>query len=232
MILGLSPRFIKRPLAFKYPRREALVALSLVVLLGVVLWQVYSHLAIALPAAANSFTFDPIQLIYLIIVAVVVAAPFAAALLARGQPWRSAGLGRQTLRPSLQLGLALAVISIFLRGKVYALLDGITISEIYLLVGILALGFAEEFAFRGYVQPRLSAWWGATVGWIATALLFTLWRLPAQILVFQQKDPTTLGLSLLDLFVFALIQGWIIRKSGNVIAPAIFNGIHSWVMFI
>ena len=34
MLLTLSPKFKKRPLIFKYPRREAIIAFSLVVLLA------------------------------------------------------------------------------------------------------------------------------------------------------------------------------------------------------
>ena len=232
MILGLSPRFKKRPIAFKFPRREAIISLTLVLLLAGGLWLIFSRWPLDLSSAIGAPVIGSEQLLNLVLVALLILAPFVAALLIRGQPWRSAGLGSQTLSPSFQLGLALAVITIFLRGKIFNLLDGISTVQVYLLAAMLALGFAEEFAFRGYVQPRLSAWWGERAGWISAALLFALWRIPEQILVYHIQDLPFLGISLLDLLVFALVQGWIMRKCGNVVAPAIYNAIHSWVMFI
>jgi membrane protease YdiL (CAAX protease family) len=232
MLLGLSPRFKRRPLAFKYPRREALISLILVILLTGGLWLIFTRWTMDLSSAAAALTFNTGQLTSLFLVALVIAGPFLVALLVRGQPWRSAGLGTKTLSPSIQLGLALAVITIFLRGKIYTLIDGISSSEVLLLAAFVMLGFAEEFAFRGYVQPRLSAWWGERVGWVSAALLYTLWRIPQQILVYHVRDPQLLAISLFDLLVFALIQGWIMRKCGNVVAPAMYNAFHSWVMFI
>jgi len=232
MILTLSASFKIRPLAFKYPRREAVVALSLVILLAGGLWLMYTYLPVRLPSVPRTFNYSTDQLLRQVLVALVILAPFAAALLIRGQPWRSAGLNRQTLRPSFQLGLALVVMTIFLRGKIYSLINGVSLSELLLLLAVLALGFAEEFAFRGYVQLRLSAWWGQRWGWVSTAVLFALWHLPEQILVTRTTNLLTLGINLLDLLVFGLVLGWIMRKSNNILAPALYHAIHTWVLFI
>jgi membrane protease YdiL (CAAX protease family) len=232
MLLGLSPRFIRRPLVFKFPRREAYVALSLVLLLGVGLWLIYTRLPVTLPTVPTTFQFSIDQFLRQGLVALVILAPFAAALIARGQPWRSAGLGTQTLRPSLQLGVALGVITIFLRGKLYSILNGLSLSEIYLLIAMLAIGFAEEFAFRGYVQPRLSGWLGERWGWVSTAVIFTLCHIPDQVLVARITNLAALGISLLDLLVFGLVQGWVMRKSSNIVAPALYHAIHIWVMYL
>ncbi len=232
MLLGLSPRFKRRPLVFKFPRREAFVALSLSLLLAGGLWLIYARLPVTLPTVPATFQFSIDQLLRQVLVAVVILAPFAVALIARGQPWLSAGLGRQTLRPALQLGVALAVITIFLQGKLYSILSGLTLSEGYLLIAMLAIGFAEEFAFRGYIQPRLSGWMGERWGWIATALVFTLCHIPDQVLVARPTSPAALGISLLDLLAFGLVQGWVMRKSGNIVAPGLYHAIHLWVMYL
>jgi len=232
MLLGLSPLFKRRPLVFKFPRREAFIALSLALLVGVGLWLVYIRLPITLPTVPKTFQFSLDQLLRQVMVPVIILLPFAVALIARGQPWRSAGLGRQTLRPSLQLGLALGVITIFLRGKLYSILGGLSLSEIYFLGAALVIGFAEEFAFRGYIQPRLSGWLGERWGWVTTALVFTLCHLPGQILVAGITSPVALGISLLDLFVFGLVQGWIMRKSGNIVATGLYYTIHLWAMYL
>jgi membrane protease YdiL (CAAX protease family) len=232
MLLGMSPRFQRRPLAFQFPRREAIISFSLALVVGVGLWIIYARLPITLPSIPKTFQFSLDQLLRQVMVAVVIALPFAAAIIIRGQPWRSAGVGKQTLRPSLQLGLALGVITIFLRGKLYSILGGLSLSEIYFLVAMLAIGFAEEFAFRGYIQPRLAGWMGERWGWIVTALIFTLCHIPGQILVAGLTTPAALGLSLLDLFVFGLVQGWIMRKSGNITASGLYYAIHLWVMYL
>jgi membrane protease YdiL (CAAX protease family) len=233
MLLTLSPKFTKRPLIFKYPRREAIIAFSLVVLLAGGLWLIFTRYPLTLPEKVDGvFSFPVSGMLPYLLVAVIIGAPFAVAVLVRGQPWLSTGLGKQTLRPSLQLGLALAVVTIFLLGKIYNLIDGISTSEINFLLAMLALGFAEEFAFRGYVQPRLSAWCGERWGWIVTAFLFTLWRIPQQILVTKMVSLPDLGIGLLDLLVFSLIQGWIMRKSGNVLAPALYHAFHFWTMYL
>ena len=136
------------------------------------------------------------------------------------------------MRPSLQLGVALGVITIFLRGKLYSILNGLSLSEIYLLIAMLAIGFAEEFVFRGYVQPRLSGWLGERWGWVSTAVIFTLCHIPDQVLVAKITSPAALGISLLDLLIFGLVQGWVMRKSGNIVAPALYHAIHYWVMYL
>ena len=232
MLLGMSPRFLRRPLVFQFPRREAIISFSLALVVVAGLWLIYARLPVSLPSVPKTYQFSVDQLLRQLIVAVVIALPFVAALLIRGQPWRSAGLGKQTLRPSLQLGLALGVITIFLRGKLYNILGGLSLSEIYFLVAMLAIGFAEEFAFRGYIQPRLVGWIGERWGWIATALIFTLCHIPGQILVAGITSPAALGLSLLDLFVFGLVQGWVMRKSGSITASGLYYAIHLWTLYL
>ena len=232
MLLGISPRFRFRPLAFKYPRREALISLSLVALLAAGMWLLYSNLTVTLPAAPRTFVYPTDQLLRQVMIALIILAPFVGALLMRGQPWRSAGLGRQTLNAGLQLGLALALITVFLRGKIYDIMGGLSGSEALLLVALLAIGFSEEFAFRGYVQPRLSSWLGDRAGWVSTAVIFVLWSIPEQVLVLKATSLAALGVNLLDLLAFALVQGWVMRKCGNILAPVLFNAIHRWAMYI
>jgi len=232
MLLGLSPRFLRRPLAFQFPRREAIISFSLALVVGVGLWIIYARLPTTLPSVPKTFQFSLDQLLRQLMVAVVIALPFVAAMIIRGQPWRSAGLGRQTLQPSLQLGLALGLITIFLRGKLYSILGGLSLSEIYFLVAMLAIGFAEEFAFRGFIQSRLAGWIGERWGWVITALIFTLCHIPGQVLVAGITTPAALGLSLFDLFVFGLVQGWVMRKSGNIAASGLYYAIHLWAMYL
>ena len=61
--------------------------------------------------------------------------------------------------------------------------------------------------------------------------LYALWHLP-QKLIIEHADPSALALSLLYLFLFGLLLGWIMRKSGNILAPTLYHAIHNWVLVL
>lgn len=237
MIISLSPAFKRRPLIFMHPRREGYVALGLSGLLGVILWIYYSGAASGGPteplAAETSatFAFTLNDLLRSLAVSALALAPFAAALWIRKQPLLSAGLGKQTWRASLQLGLALALLSIFLRGKINAVIYGLSSPEMLYLPAMLGAAFAQEVIFRGYVQLRMQSWLGEVWGWLAGALLFALCQVPA--LLFAQGLPINgLPLALAESLAFGLVLGWIMRKSGNILAPALYAAIHAWLMIV
>ncbi len=157
----------------------------------------------------------------------IALAIFALALLGRGQPLLSAGWRRTSLGPGLRLGLALAFLTIFLRGKIFSLLNGISGPEAYALLACLGIGLAEETIFRGYIQLRLCFWLGTRWGWLATAGLYVIWQLPR-----LAADPASLPLNLLLVAVQGLLLGWLALTSGGVLAPALYHAISEWVGFI
>jgi len=153
MILTLSPRFKSEPVGFVYPRREMIISILLAGLILILAFSFYSG-AIS-PAVANPSI--PLDTLYQrVFLAGISMLPFLLALAIRRQPPRSVGWGRQLLLPALQLGLALAILTIFLRGKIYGILNGITSNEAYSLLACLGLCIAEESIFRGYLQLRIS----------------------------------------------------------------------------
>jgi membrane protease YdiL (CAAX protease family) len=232
LILTLIPAFKRRPLIFKYPTREGWVALGLVALVGAAMWAIYAStpLLTKSPKTGKDLAFTLEDLSRQAGVYALLLAPLTALLFIRRQPLLSTGLGKQTLRPSLYLGFALALITIFLRGKTYTILNGgVTPAHIYFLLAVLVTTFVEEFIFRGFVQPRLSAWIGDTWGWLATAVLFTLWRLPQMLLVSGGVAPAGLALNLAVTLGMGLVLGWVMRKSGNILAPWLYHAIASWV---
>lgn len=232
MILGLSPRFKRRPLIFQYPRREGLVSLGLLLLAGAAQWALLPRAAeaLGLPAAsAAAFTFTLANLGTRVLVWGLLLLPFGASLLIRRQPLLSVGLGRQTWNASLQLGLALALMAVFLRGKVYPIIYGaVHEPQLIFLLAALVMAFVEEAIFRGFVMLRLNSWLGQTWGWLLSSALYVVWCLPERIYL-QRLAWTDLGVDLALLLVFGLLQGWIMRKSGNIVAPALFNAFHRWI---
>lgn len=235
MILGLSPRFKRRPLIFMYPGREGWISLGLAGLVMILLWVYFSsgaipHGAVLMPETKNA-PYDLNNVLQQLAICLLSVSPLVLLLLIRRQPLVSTGLGSQTLRPSLELGLALAIITIFLRGKIYSIMSGVNAAQFYYLLAMLAAGFSEELLFRGYIQLRMGAWLGEQWGWLATAGLYALWQIPQKVLIDGAALPE-LGLSLLYALAAGLIYGWIMRKSGNVLAPALYHAIRNWVLIL
>lgn len=245
LILGASPVLQRRrPVKFVYPLREGLVALSLALLAAGLQFLYYSQTspvdyAAILPATSLSQlfsvsapgNFSSNMLEWQLGFSGVLALPFLLALFIRRQPWLSAGASRPLVRAGLYLGLALGLITIFLAGKTYSILNGLSTAQWTFLAASAVAALSQEFVFRGYIQLRLAGWIGNTYGWIATAVLFTLWQFLLQ-LIAGRTAPANLGLNLAALFVFALILGWIMRKCGNILAPAIYHAIVSWLMVL
>ncbi|HWQ04030.1 MAG TPA: CPBP family intramembrane glutamic endopeptidase [Longilinea sp.] len=218
MLLGLSPRArAKHEVKFVFPQREGLYSLA-----GFAVILALAAIYYAKPGSTG--------LRASLILAGLSILPFAAFLLIRRQPIRSAGWGRANLALGLQFGLALAILAIFLRNKFSAIIGGLPAEQITILLYWLGICLLEESIFRGYMQPRLSAWAGDLPGWVLTAALFALWRLPmwlsgGQTLLSILPD---LGLS----FLQGMLLGYIQRKSGSVLAPALYRSVSTWVSLL
>ncbi len=218
LLLTLSPRFRHAPLVFRYPRREGGIALSLfgLTLIGSFLYLGTTKVAASAPLTGQINLMGMALLLYL------------GALVARGQPLRSAGWGRATLFPALQLGLGLIFITLFLRGQFSRLLAGIPPEQGQALLLSLLLALGEESIFRGYLLPRWSAWLGPRTGWLINGLAFALWRLPWVLNTAPNVLWPALGVALLQ----GLLLGWIMQKSDHVLAPALYRGFSDWLRLL
>lgn len=225
MILSLSPVIRKRrALEFKYPKREGLVALSLfalVVGLSFVLYRGGVTLRTPVPDALLQPLWPRLFAAGLSLL------PFVLALLVRKQPFLSSGWPRPLLSASFQLGAALLFLTIFLRFKLNNIIDGLTQAEIIALLLLLVICFTEETIFRGFIQARLSSWWGSLPGWISTSLMFVLWQLPRILIM-----PGVLWEALVIAAIESLLVGWVMRKNGHVLAPALYRAISGWLMML
>ena len=118
------------------------------------------------------------------------------------------------------------MITLFLSGRIFSLFDGVNLQDIYTLLVWIGIGLVEETIFRGYMQPRLTAVWGMRIGWLATAGLYTLYIVPA--LVGRPDFLAQLGVVL----AYSLTLGWIMLKTGHVLAGSLWRGISGWVRFL
>jgi membrane protease YdiL (CAAX protease family) len=225
-ILSLAPRMRTAPIAFKFPRREGMVALSLggaaVLFAFVFATQGVGSFVdglIKINGAAK-------DLLRPLVLAVVALLPFIAALLTRGQPPLSAGWSGKRMRAGLQTGLAVALLTIFLRNRVMDVLGGLKSDEVTYLLFALGIAAAEETIFRGYLQLRLNAWLGDERGWIAAALFFAVFRFPVY-LVLGDLNKALLGLVLA--FGEGLAAGWLMRKTNHVLAPIFYRAASIWM---
>jgi membrane protease YdiL (CAAX protease family) len=225
-ILSAVPRLRSASIGFKYARRDGLAALFLggasVIFAFVFSTQQLGGLServfpVSGPAA---------DLARPLFVALVSLLPFIAAMLTRGQPPRSIGWSGSGFRAGLTAGIALALLTIFLRNRVMDVLGGIsTPQSIYLLFAI-GIALAEETIFRGYIQLRLTWWMGQTRGWLATSLLYALFRLP---LLFVSGNLLATLFYLLIALGQGLVAGYIMRKTGHVLAPALYRAASIWM---
>lgn len=229
MIAAVSPLLKKiRRIEFRFPRREATFALSLFALIYFFAFQyfssnIFNFLKVASRAFPGGETAERMLL------AAISLIPFIAALLLRGQPFKSIGWSRENLRAGLITGLLLVFLTVFLRGKFLAVINGLTSAEGSLFLVILLLCLAEETIFRGYIQLRLMSFLGNTWGWLATAGLYLLWQLPGRLWLHPIGE---IWIELVIAAVQGLLLGWIMRKTGHVSTTILFRAAAAWLLLI
>lgn len=228
-LLSFSPRFRSPTVGFVYARRDGLVALSAYVLILVFAFFFYANTTPVFPEPLRMAPAPVHALAQALLVAGVALLVYVAALVLRKQPVRSIGWNPALLKPGLQMGFAIAVLTVFLRNQVMNIFAGLPSERLYPLLLALPLAIAEETIFRGYIQMRLAWWLKPAPGIILTAALFALWHLPPWI----DRLPTQTILTLLALtFVQGLVQGWIMHKSGHVAAPALYRAFAIWMQYL
>ncbi len=229
MIAGVAPIFKKvRQIEYRFPQREATFALSVFALIYLAAFQYYSNPAFGFVKDVAA-VFAGGELAERMFLAVICLVPFILALVFRGQPLKSFGWGKDNFKVGVTLGLLLVVVTIFLRGKFTTLLHGITPEQGSLLLVWLLLAFAEESIFRGYIQGRLISLFGTIWGLLATTGLFVMWQLPGRLWLSPISDYWHI---LVIAAVQGLLLGWIMRKSGHVIAPMLFRAAAGWLLLI
>lgn len=224
LIAGTSKRMVYRPVQFKYPQREGRISVSVyILLLAAAVFFYITNFKTNLFAGSSQQAL--LTQLFLALLSLGIA---AFALFYRRQPLLSAGWGgRANLTLGLRMGVMLVFLTIFLRGKLATILNGVTAQEGMALLLLLAICVAEETIFRGYLQLRFNAWLGTPAGWLLTAGLFVLWQVPRLL-----TDLPGLWLSLPLIIVQSLLLGWLMHKSGHVLAPALYRAVSDWLTIL
>jgi len=228
-MVNASRRFRYRQIGFVHKQRDGVIALSLWLLAFILEIGIYSGV-IPVPGMPGTETFNSPQplLSFQPPAAALALLVVLASMIYRRQPPKSAGWNRLTLRTGALAGVALALLCVFLRGKFTAIFGGVSTVQVSVLFLVAITAAAEETVFRGYLQQRLVWWLGQRWGFILTAGLFIVWRVPLMLAL----PPDTLPVSLILTAFQSLLLGWSMLSFGNVATSLIYGAISAWCAFL
>lgn len=221
---------------FAHPRTAALWGLG-AVLTG---WLLVSILFLALtPSEAapqrptQTQRFVPSGVVSQAAIALILIGPILLTMRWRREPWASAGVSQHHLGGSLVVGTLLALlslVSIFFGGEhsPVQVLGHMDSGHLWALFQYTVVGFGEEFAFRGYLQSRLVAWVGRWPGWVLASVLMALAH-AVQRLKVAGMSPLEALLSSASLIPTSLFMGYVMLRTGNVVAPGLAHTFADWV---
>ncbi len=96
-----------------------------------------------------------------------------------------------------------------------------TVLALSVFTAVVGAPIAEEFLFRGMLQPALQRWFNPWMGWVLAALFFG----------FAHGSPPLI----VPLFVLGLALGYVHNRARSIVAPitlhALFNGLSLLSMF-
>lgn len=226
MIASASPALKKmRRVEYVFTRREFNYALFIFAIEYVFAFQFFSNKFFA-PLRSFAGQFWGGEAAERTLLAVICVVPFVIALVARKQPWKALGWNNANLRSALSVGLLLAVLTVFLTGKFSTVIKGVSKEQGAALGIYLLLAIAEETIFRGYIQGRMQSFIGQRWGWLATGVLYALWQLPGRLWVMPSAS---LWLVVLIALIQGLICGYVMDKTGHVLAPALYRAFSLWM---
>jgi membrane protease YdiL (CAAX protease family) len=135
------------------------------------------------------------------------------------------------LKIGLQTGMVLAILVIFLQGKIFAIINGLAQGAFLTLAIAFVAVLGEEIVFRGYIQPRFAAWLGEKWGIITAIVLYVAWWALPSIGAYSGD-----GLQLLGGFLYritlAILLSWIMKKTGSLLTPVLYHTAHLWLAFM
>lgn len=144
----------------------------------------------------------------------------------------SIGITKTDLLKSIVLGTLLGVVCFIAKLLMTAnttISSFMTIASLISFIKFIFVGFGEEIVFRGYFQTRLIAWLGTTKGCLITAIVFSFWHLPVNMLV-KGMDFQNAFFSCVELIPLSLALGYIFIKTKNITSVAILHTFIDWIL--
>lgn len=161
--------------------------------------------------------------------------PMIIAMRRTGQSLGSIGINEKESRRMITMGITLGAVIMIIYGFAAPFLGG-SLAELSpsLFFGFVAFAInssSEEAVFRGYIQTRLTAYWGTFKGLAVTSLLFAVWHFPVTYFQFSGAVLEALAWASTRLFP-GLIMGYIMLRSQSIIPCSIFHLFWNWNLLL
>ena len=155
--------------------------------------------------------------------------PAAVFMVRNREPLRSSGISKVNLWQAALIGLGLAFFTFYLHpGGFMAKIGKVDSRACAALIFYAFVGFSEEFLFRGYLQTRLIAWLGQWQGWVLGSVIMAMVHVPHRAWI-EGKDWGEALLASASLVPVSLLMGYVMKATGNVVAPGLFHTFADWV---
>ncbi len=97
----------------------------------------------------------------------------------------------------------------------------------YIVNGIIATPFIEEFVFRGFILKELSKRLSFRIANLVQGILFSLNHLPWLYALGLFHSPTVLFSRLLFLALFGMVSGYLIKKTKSMLPSVLFHAVNN-----
>lgn len=169
----------------KRTRRQALIALVLVLVPNLALTGL--GLLMRRPAqqmndSQAAVAFGPARFLRQVGLQLFFLLPMGLWLRRRGAGWADCGWRRGRLGRAVTLGMLIGAAALLLRARPCARERFGLADSWWALATYAVVALTEELLYRGFLQGFLADWVGRYKAYLATALLFTVFHLPARLL--------------------------------------------------
>jgi membrane protease YdiL (CAAX protease family) len=233
LVYGLTKimRFRYRGWSIADARRSAWSALAAILLpmvfITVIGWAMSRQAT--RPASDTQIIHTGWSVINQLIAYILFCGPAILVLRARRESWDSVGITTHNLIKGLLIGSLLAVATVLTCSEcLKGITAGLNANHFWALLQFTVVGVSEEFLFRGYLQSRLMAWLGQWRGWLLASILMALVHV-AQRMVVGGLNPLAALVSSASLLPISLLMGYVLLRTENIVAPAIFHTFADWV---
>ncbi len=226
--------FEKVQIDIQDPKRSALFSVVAILIGLTILTIVYLSIRASgknqeFASQAATFKAGPGDIIGTVILALVLAGPSLIVIGERRESLSSLGLSSTNLVRSLILGLIVSA-AYFLLSIASQRLSFVPfrMAHLWAFLDFSVVGFSEEFVFRGYLQTRFVNLFGKWKGWALASVMMALYHIPAMYGIHGSTFIQSI-ISSLSIIPISLFLGYLMLRTQNLVAPAIFHTFFDWL---
>ncbi len=166
-----------------------------------------------------------------LVLALIAFGPALIAMRRRRESLSSAGVSVNNLGRSLLVSVFLIsafVLRCFLVPWQCDVTDVSHMAGVWALMQFTVVGFAEEFAYRGYLQTRLIGWVGRYQGWVLASVLMAMAHIGHQVVVPRMSGGEALASSA-SLIPISMFLGYVMLRTQSIVAPGLLHTMINWL---